>query len=196
MNPRGGGAAGYGRVQNRVGNANPGQARQVKCYNCNGTGHIARNCTQPKRPQNFEYYKDKMLLRSRERSSFGRRAAIADDCDAFDYDLAPKLLPFFKSIEISNLNGFEVLDQGRELGFNSLVHSFLALSTLRRSGLRTASTAAKPCQGDSSKFYLITCSSYTDQRGTVVLATLFNESEQRHFRSFITNLYLQESRRL
>nr|GEZ95315.1 hypothetical protein [Tanacetum cinerariifolium] len=28
MNPRGGGAAGYGGVQNRVGNANPGQARQ------------------------------------------------------------------------------------------------------------------------------------------------------------------------
>nr|GEU99096.1 integrase, catalytic region, zinc finger, CCHC-type, peptidase aspartic, catalytic [Tanacetum cinerariifolium] len=73
-------------------------------------------------------------------------------------------------------------------GFNSLVYSFCALSTLRRFGLRTASTAAKPCQGDSLEFYLITGSIYTDQRGTVVLATLFNESEQRHFRSFITNL--------
>nr|GEY74824.1 retrovirus-related Pol polyprotein from transposon TNT 1-94 [Tanacetum cinerariifolium] len=58
----GGGAAGYGGLQKRVGNANPGQARQVRCYNCNGTGHIARNYTQPKCPQNFEYYKDKMLL--------------------------------------------------------------------------------------------------------------------------------------
>nr|GEV81579.1 retrovirus-related Pol polyprotein from transposon TNT 1-94 [Tanacetum cinerariifolium] len=44
------------------GQARPGQARTVKCYNCNGTGHIARNCTQPKRPQNSEYFKDKMLL--------------------------------------------------------------------------------------------------------------------------------------
>ncbi|GKD07486.1 hypothetical protein Tco_1187171 [Tanacetum coccineum] len=42
------------------------------------------------------------------------------------------------------------------VGFNSLVHSFCALSTLRRSGLRTASAAAKPCQGDSLEFYLIT----------------------------------------
>nr|GEW42715.1 hypothetical protein [Tanacetum cinerariifolium] len=57
----------YGEAQNRVGNVNqgqarPGQARTVKCYNCNGTGHIAWNCTQPKRPQNSEYFKDKMLL--------------------------------------------------------------------------------------------------------------------------------------
>ncbi|GKG34617.1 retrovirus-related pol polyprotein from transposon TNT 1-94, partial [Tanacetum coccineum] len=43
-------AAGYGGAHNRVGNANPCQARQVKCYNCNGVGYIARNCTQPKRP--------------------------------------------------------------------------------------------------------------------------------------------------
>nr|GEW97356.1 zinc finger, CCHC-type [Tanacetum cinerariifolium] len=61
-NPRGRGAAGYGGVQNRVGNANQGQARQVKCYNYIGIGHIARNCTQPKHPHNSDYYKDKMLL--------------------------------------------------------------------------------------------------------------------------------------
>nr|GFB17200.1 hypothetical protein [Tanacetum cinerariifolium] len=38
------------------------QDGRVVCYNCNGTGHIARKCTLPKRPQNSEYFKDKMLL--------------------------------------------------------------------------------------------------------------------------------------
>nr|GFA28532.1 hypothetical protein [Tanacetum cinerariifolium] len=61
-NTRGAGAASYRGGQNRVGYANPGQARQIKCYNCNGIGHLARICTQPKRPQNSEYFKDKMLL--------------------------------------------------------------------------------------------------------------------------------------
>ncbi|GJV66434.1 integrase, catalytic region, zinc finger, CCHC-type containing protein [Tanacetum coccineum] len=50
---------------NRVGNAHPGQAGQakpIKCYNCNGIGHIARQCTHSKQPHNSKYFKDKMLL--------------------------------------------------------------------------------------------------------------------------------------
>nr|GEX36663.1 retrovirus-related Pol polyprotein from transposon TNT 1-94 [Tanacetum cinerariifolium] len=61
-NARGADATSYRGAQNRVGYANPGQARQIKCYNRNGIGHLARNCTQPKRPQNSEYFKDNMLL--------------------------------------------------------------------------------------------------------------------------------------
>ncbi|GKF20883.1 retrovirus-related pol polyprotein from transposon TNT 1-94, partial [Tanacetum coccineum] len=39
-----------------------GQARVVKCYNCQGEGHMARQCTQPKRPSNVAWYKEKAML--------------------------------------------------------------------------------------------------------------------------------------
>nr|GEV66279.1 retrovirus-related Pol polyprotein from transposon TNT 1-94 [Tanacetum cinerariifolium] len=55
-------AAGNRGFQNRVGNANSSQAKPVKCYNCSGIGHIARQRTHLKRSQNSEYFKDKMLL--------------------------------------------------------------------------------------------------------------------------------------
>nr|GEV50237.1 ribonuclease H-like domain-containing protein [Tanacetum cinerariifolium] len=69
-NARGTGATSYGGAQNRVGYANPGQARKIKCYN----------------------YSDKMLLMQAQEN----RVALdeeqllfiaADDCDAFDYNV-------------------------------------------------------------------------------------------------------------
>ncbi|GJV67402.1 hypothetical protein Tco_1482911 [Tanacetum coccineum] len=59
---RGNGASRNGGTHNRAGNANAGQGKPIKCNNCNGVGHIARNYTQSKRPQNSDYFKDKMLL--------------------------------------------------------------------------------------------------------------------------------------
>ncbi|GKA88018.1 retrovirus-related pol polyprotein from transposon TNT 1-94 [Tanacetum coccineum] len=44
------------------GNNASGQERVVKCYNCQGEGHMARKCTQPKRPRNASWYKDKAML--------------------------------------------------------------------------------------------------------------------------------------
>nr|GEW71897.1 hypothetical protein [Tanacetum cinerariifolium] len=38
------------------------QARVVKCYNCQGKGHMARQCSQPKRPRNGAWYKEKATL--------------------------------------------------------------------------------------------------------------------------------------
>ncbi|GKA32184.1 retrovirus-related pol polyprotein from transposon TNT 1-94 [Tanacetum coccineum] len=49
-------------IQDGRGNNASGQARVVKCYNCQGEGNMARQCTQPKRPRNVAWYKDKAML--------------------------------------------------------------------------------------------------------------------------------------
>ncbi|GKF87792.1 retrovirus-related pol polyprotein from transposon TNT 1-94, partial [Tanacetum coccineum] len=56
--------AGMGSTGNTLGSKGntSGQARVVKCYNCQGEGRMARQCTQPKRPRNSTWFKEKMLL--------------------------------------------------------------------------------------------------------------------------------------
>nr|GEX11963.1 hypothetical protein [Tanacetum cinerariifolium] len=39
-----------------------GQARAVRCYNCQEEVHFARHCTKPKRPKNSAWFKEKMIL--------------------------------------------------------------------------------------------------------------------------------------
>ncbi|GKC15924.1 hypothetical protein Tco_1012706 [Tanacetum coccineum] len=45
-----------------------GQARVVKCYNYQGEGQMARQCTQPKRPRNAAWFKEKAMLAEAQES--------------------------------------------------------------------------------------------------------------------------------
>nr|GEU89559.1 hypothetical protein [Tanacetum cinerariifolium] len=108
MNPRGGSAAGYGGAQNRVGNVNPGQARPgqarpVKCYNCNGTGHIARNYLDEEQllflagGQDNAFDDDVDEQPVQDLALNVDNVFQADDCDAFDsnVDEAPTAQTMF-----------------------------------------------------------------------------------------------------
>ncbi|GJT10899.1 hypothetical protein Tco_0857941 [Tanacetum coccineum] len=76
--------AGYGGALNRVGNANPGQARQVKCYNCNGgQGNAIDEDVDELPVQDLALNVDNVFQ--------------ADDCNAFDFDVdeAPTVQTMF-----------------------------------------------------------------------------------------------------
>ncbi|GJS90746.1 retrovirus-related pol polyprotein from transposon TNT 1-94 [Tanacetum coccineum] len=51
-----------GSAKNSRGNYAASQLRVVKCYNCQGEGHMTRQCTQPKRPRNTAWFKEKLMF--------------------------------------------------------------------------------------------------------------------------------------
>ncbi|GKA39911.1 retrovirus-related pol polyprotein from transposon TNT 1-94 [Tanacetum coccineum] len=62
--------------------SNFGKQRTVICYNCKGEGHMARQCTKPKRKRDDSWFKEKVLL-----SVITHNADYqADDLDAYDSD--------------------------------------------------------------------------------------------------------------
>ncbi|GKE75534.1 reverse transcriptase domain-containing protein, partial [Tanacetum coccineum] len=45
-----------------IGRNNSSQQRVVKCFNCQGEGHMARQCLKPKRKRDATWFRDKVLL--------------------------------------------------------------------------------------------------------------------------------------
>ncbi|GKB79887.1 hypothetical protein Tco_0946782 [Tanacetum coccineum] len=66
-------------VSNTVGNAGANQTRVVTCYNYNGEGHKAKQCTARKRVKDFEWFKEKMLLAQAQEA----RVVLNDDQQYF-----------------------------------------------------------------------------------------------------------------
>ncbi|GJX22776.1 copia protein [Tanacetum coccineum] len=56
------GTGNRGNATTSKGNYAAGQPRVMKCYNCQGEGNMARQCTQPKRPRNTTWFKEKLML--------------------------------------------------------------------------------------------------------------------------------------
>ncbi|GKF09890.1 reverse transcriptase domain-containing protein [Tanacetum coccineum] len=52
-----------------TGGNNLGQQRVVKCFNCQGEGHMARQCPKPKRKRDATWFRDKVLLVEAQGSS-------------------------------------------------------------------------------------------------------------------------------
>nr|GEW04791.1 hypothetical protein [Tanacetum cinerariifolium] len=99
-------------------------------------------------------YEVQMMIRVNEIHKFSDGTLQQID-EALDYRI--------KEFRINRMNPAAFEDKEDLPQPGKLFHSSRALSALRRFGLRTASTAVKPYQGDSSEFYLITGIAAADQ---------------------------------
>nr|GEV89235.1 hypothetical protein [Tanacetum cinerariifolium] len=132
---RGVGTAGYREAQNRVGYANPGQARQIKCYNCNdkmllmqaqengvtldeeqlmfitsGQDNVVDDDVDEQPIQDLALNVDNVFQ--------------ADDCNAFDFDVdeAPIAQTMFMANLSSTYPVYDEVGQSYDLDVLSEVH--------------------------------------------------------------------------
>nr|GEX46641.1 hypothetical protein [Tanacetum cinerariifolium] len=104
------------------GNNASGQARVVKCYNCQGKEHMARKCTQPKRSRNAAWYKDKaMLVEALEAGQIldeEQLAFLTEDIDTYDSDCDD--VSNAKAILMANISNYgSEVTQSREKMINT-----------------------------------------------------------------------------
>ncbi|GKB53798.1 retrovirus-related pol polyprotein from transposon TNT 1-94 [Tanacetum coccineum] len=94
-----------------MGNTTSGHARVVRCYNCQGEGHMARQCTQPKRPRNAAWYKEKaMLVEAQEAGQILDEEQLTFLADpGILTDQAQTIIPHNAAFQTKDLDTFDII---------------------------------------------------------------------------------------
>ncbi|GJV57168.1 retrovirus-related pol polyprotein from transposon TNT 1-94 [Tanacetum coccineum] len=89
-------------------NTTSGQARVVKCYNYQGEGHMARQCTQPKRPRNAWYKEKAMLAEAQEAGQILDEEQLAFLADpGIPAGQAQTIIPHNAAFQIEDLDTYD-----------------------------------------------------------------------------------------
>ncbi|GKC14474.1 TRAF-type zinc finger domain-containing protein 1-like protein [Tanacetum coccineum] len=90
------------KAPGNVGNTGA-RGKKVICYNCRGEGHVARQCKEPKRAKDSQYFKDKMLLMEAKEKG----ATLDAEAEAFLADVECTA-PYDQPLAMTTTNIFEV----------------------------------------------------------------------------------------
>ncbi|GKD99823.1 integrase, catalytic region, zinc finger, CCHC-type containing protein, partial [Tanacetum coccineum] len=86
------------------------QARVVKCYNCQGEGHIARQFTQPKRPRNAAWFKEKAMLDEAQEAGqiwIEEQLAFLADLGILDGQAIQTTIPNIAAFQTEDLDAYD-----------------------------------------------------------------------------------------
>ncbi|GJY36991.1 retrovirus-related pol polyprotein from transposon TNT 1-94 [Tanacetum coccineum] len=90
-----------------------GQPRVMKCYNGQreGEGHMARQCTQPKRPRNAAWFKEKLMLAEAQEVVFRildeEKLAFLADPGISEAPVAQQTIPHNSAFQIDDLDAYD-----------------------------------------------------------------------------------------
>ncbi|GJR48302.1 putative reverse transcriptase domain-containing protein [Tanacetum coccineum] len=161
-----------------TGGNNSGQQRVVKYFNCQGEGHMARQCPNPNRKRDATWFRDKVLLveaqgngkvLNEEELEFLTDPRIAegpvtqtiithnatyqvDDLDAYDFDCDD--FSTAKAVLMANLSSYE-LDVLSEVSFMRILGLREVARTTARIALEFAPEFVYVCCMDFFECYLI-----------------------------------------
>ncbi|GJY32961.1 hypothetical protein Tco_0417430, partial [Tanacetum coccineum] len=91
------------RGNQSYGNVTTATGKKVICYNCRGEVHVARQCKEPKRAKDSQYFKDKMLLMEAKEKG----ATLDAEAEAFLANVECTA-PYDQPLAMTTTNIFEV----------------------------------------------------------------------------------------
>nr|GFA38669.1 hypothetical protein [Tanacetum cinerariifolium] len=92
------------------GNVAAGPSRVVKCYNCQGEGHMTRQCTQPKGPRNDAWFKEKLILSEAQEAGQildEEQLAFLADPGISEAPVAQQIMPQNSAFQTDNLDAYD-----------------------------------------------------------------------------------------
>ncbi|GKE05051.1 retrovirus-related pol polyprotein from transposon TNT 1-94 [Tanacetum coccineum] len=97
---------------NRTGGTNTaGQVKVIHCYNCQEEGHMARQCTKPKRPRNSAWFKEKVMLAEALESGVildeEQMTFLADNKDTVTTGQQSQEIPTLTTFQTDDLDAFD-----------------------------------------------------------------------------------------
>nr|GEW41245.1 hypothetical protein [Tanacetum cinerariifolium] len=92
-------------------NFTAGQPRVVKCYNHQGEGNMARQCTQPKRPRNAAWFKEKLMIAKAQESGKildEKQLAFLADPGISEALVAQQIIPQNSAFQTEDLDAYNL----------------------------------------------------------------------------------------